>query len=84
MKIGDHVLIGGMEEQKTWIDTIDPIAACSNVYADFVPGTGVHRKTALLPTGSRTTYMCPPTGRSGRAWKSSTSGAPDWTCPSEM
>jgi hypothetical protein len=47
VRIGDHVLIGDVEEQKTWIDTVGPLAACFSVYADFAPGTGVYHKTAL-------------------------------------
>jgi len=45
VRIGNYEQLGDTEQQKVWLDTVGPLAACFDVYDDFVVyGTGVYRK----------------------------------------
>lgn len=46
VKIPAETVISSIADQKTWIDTVGPLAACFEVYNDFFAlGTGIYRKT---------------------------------------
>ncbi|MFD5144378.1 C1 family peptidase [Streptomyces sp. NPDC058401] len=47
VRIGEHVRLGDVEQQKVWLDTVGPLTACFDVYEDFFGlGSGVYHRTS--------------------------------------
>ncbi|MEU9106755.1 C1 family peptidase [Streptomyces xanthophaeus] len=47
VRIGAHVRLGDVEQQKVWLDTVGPLTACFDVYEDFFGlGSGVYHRTS--------------------------------------
>ncbi|MFF5449063.1 C1 family peptidase [Streptomyces sp. NPDC012888] len=52
VRIGGHVRLGDVEQQKTWLDTVGPLTACFEVYEDFFGlGAGVYHPTTRRSAG---------------------------------
>lgn len=58
VKISDYTWVGDLEQQKTWIDTVGPLAVCFAVYDDFYGyGSGVYHRSTLA-TNKLAGYHC--------------------------
>ena len=62
VRIGDHVQISNVEDQKVWLDTIGPLACGFEVWTDFdafgwTHASGVYRKSSVASNVDRGSHI---------------------------